>query len=114
MGRVRDEVVSAVLPLLEEGELLEAYTLGIQQESPYHTAVALTSRRLRIASPTGGRNIEFDNLRSIRWSGLWARLNIETAAPRKRIVISVFGREWKDKARALAESARRRIPARRP
>ena len=107
----RDELAETAAALLEPGERLLAFTVGSIGESPFESLVVLTSTRLRLASPAGGNNFEFSNLKRVSWSGLWARLNIEAKSPKKKLVVSVYGGEWKEEAKRLSELAAPMIPS---
>jgi len=107
----KDELAKTAESLLDPGEQLLAFTVGSVGESPLETLVVLTSARIRLASGAGGPNIELSNIKRIAWSGLWARLNIETKSPKKKYVISVYGGEWKAEAKRLGELADTMVPA---
>ena len=107
----RDELAKTAESLLDPGERLLAFTVGSIGESPLESLIILTSARIRLASGAGGPNIELSNIKRISWSGLWARLNIETKSPKRRYVISVYGSEWKNEAKRLSELAGPMLPA---
>jgi len=107
----KDDLAKTAESLLDPGEQLLAFTVGSIGESPLESLVVLTSTRIRLASGAGGPNIELSNIKRIAWSGLWARLNIETKSPKKKYVISVYGGEWKAEAKRLGELADTMVPA---
>ena len=91
--------------LLEPGEQLIAYTAGIFGTSTSQTLVVLTSKQMRVAAAAGGPNLPFSNIKAVSWSSAWARLNIDLKSPRKRLVFSIYGADWKQHAKELAEKA---------
>lgn len=91
--------------LLEPGEQLISYTAGIFGTSTSQTLIVLTSKQIRVAATAGGPNIAFSNIRSVSWASAWARLNIDLKSPRKRLVFSIYGADWKQRAKDLAEKA---------
>jgi len=101
----REELAKTAESLLDAGERLLAFTVGSVGESPLESLVVLTSARIRLASGAGGPNIELKNIKRVAWSGLWARLNIDTKSPKKKYVISVYGSQWKKEAKRLSELA---------
>ena len=104
------EVLDTLKPSLKPGEqVIEAVAGAIAGES-LNTVVALTSERVRVVSSAGGSVIELSNLAGVSWASAWARLNIDLKSPRKRIVLAVFGSEWKTHAKAFAEGAKRLVP----
>ena len=104
------EVLDTLKPSLKPGEqVIEAVAGAIAGES-LNTVVALTSERVRVVSSAGGSVIELSNLAGVSWASAWARLNIDLKSPRKRIVLAVFGSEWKNHAKAFAEAAKRLVP----
>ena len=98
-----DSLRSTITEWLEPGERLLQYTVGGLQGHLTDVIVALTDRYVRLGSPEGGTNIPLGNIDEIRWSGLWARLNISATNPRTKLVISLVGAEWKQRAAQLAE-----------
>jgi hypothetical protein len=104
------EVLEILKPELNPGEqVIEAVAGAIAGES-LNTIVALTSERIRIGPASGGSTIELSSLAGVTWASAWARLNIDLKSPRKRIVLAVFGSEWKNHAKAFAEAAKRLVP----
>jgi len=91
--------------LLEPGEQLISYTAGIFGTSTSQTLVVLTSKQIHVAAAAGGPKIPFSNIRSVSWASAWARLNIDLKSPRKRLVFSIYGGDWKQHAKDLAEKA---------
>ena len=109
---MRDSDVEAlqgdIMGWLEPGEQLFAWTTGTVGASPTGIVVALTSKYLRLGSANGGRNIAHDDIREIRWAGLWARLNIRVASTSEKFIFAVSGRTWKDRAKELASAWKNR------
>jgi hypothetical protein len=104
------EVLDTLKPKLNSGErVIDAVAGAIAGES-LNTIVVLTSERIRVVSSAGGSSIELSNLAGVSWASAWARLNIDLKSPRKRIVLAVFGSEWKTHAKAFAEAAKRSVP----
>ena len=104
------EVLDTLQPNLNPGErVIEAVAGAIAGEA-LNTIVALTSERIRVGPASGGSNIELSNLAGVSWASAWARLNIDLKSPRRRIVLAVFGSEWKTHAKAFAEAAKRLVP----
>jgi hypothetical protein len=101
----REELSKTAESLLEPGESLLEFTIGSIGESGFETLVILTSKRLRLGSATGGESLEFSNIKRLEWSGLWARLNVQVRSPKRKLVLSVYGGEWKEAAKRLAELA---------
>lgn len=100
-------VLELVKPTLDPGESIVEVVAGVSAGESIHTIVALTSKRILVQTPTRHTTIEFSNLAGVSWAATWARLNIDIQSPRKRVVLAVFGSEWKGKARHFAEAARR-------
>ena len=88
---------------LVEGEELFAFTIGSLQNSTFNTIIALTSKFLRLGTVSGGREIAHENIKSIKYSPMWARLNILTSNPRQKFVFSVNGKKWKQQSDLLAQ-----------
>ncbi|MFV2045200.1 MAG: hypothetical protein ACC700_18450 [Anaerolineales bacterium] len=91
---------------LDPGEQLLSWTTGTLGANPFGIVVALTSKYLRLGSTDGGRNIALDDIREIRWSSLWARLNVRVASTNEKMVFAVSGRDMKYRARELASAWR--------
>jgi hypothetical protein len=103
------EVLDTLKPSLNPGErVIEAVAGAIAGEA-LNTVVALTSERIRVGSSSSGSSIELSNLAGVTWASAWARLNIDLKSPRKRIVLAVFGSEWKTHAKSFAEAVRQRM-----
>ena len=100
-------VLELVRPTLDAGESIIEVVAGVAAGESIHTIVALTSKRILVHTPTRLTTIEFSNLAGVSWAATWARLNIDIKSPRKRLVLAVFGSDWKGKARDFAETARR-------
>ncbi|HSB89164.1 MAG TPA: hypothetical protein VLD63_03955 [Anaerolineales bacterium] len=100
------QLLDAIDPRLEPAEQVFELVLGRIGEEMFDSIVALTSRRLMLASPARGSSIQLENIKAIAWSGLWSSLNIDLKQPTKRIVVGVSGPEWKQRARAMAETAK--------
>jgi hypothetical protein len=96
-----------IRPLLASGETIVEVVVGVAAGESIHTIAALTSRRIVVHTPTRETTIEFSNLAGVSWAPTWARLNIDVKLPRKRLVLAVFGSDWKARARDFAEAARR-------
>jgi hypothetical protein len=105
-----ESVLGTVKPALEPGEKLVEIVAGVMAGESLHTIAALTNRRILVHTPTGHMTIDFANLAGVSWAPTWARLNIDTKSPRRRMVLAVFGSDWKGKARGFAEAARRSVP----
>ncbi len=88
---------------LEEGEELFIFTLGDLQNSAFNTIIALTSKYLRLGTVSGGKNITHEDIKYIKYSALWARLNIDTIKPLQRFVFSINGKKWKQQSDQLAK-----------
>jgi hypothetical protein len=102
-------VLDAVKPKLNPGETVVEAVAGAIAGEALHTIVALTSERIRVIAPSGVTAVEFTNLAGVTWAPTWARLNIDLKIPRKRIVLAVFGSEWKGRAKDLADAVKRRV-----
>ncbi len=94
---------SNIEELLEQGEELFIFTLGDLQNSTFKTIIALTSKFLRLGTVSGWQNIAHEDIRSIKYSALWARLNIDTINPRQRFVFSINGMKHKQRSNQLAQ-----------
>ena len=99
-----DALRGDIIGWLEPGEQLVAWTTGTLGANPFGIVVALTSKYLRLGSAEGGRNIDLDDIREVRWAGLWARLNIRIDSTKERLIFAVSGKVWKDRARELASA----------
>ena len=97
--------LSNVESWLDDDEELREFTSGVlvQPATEFDYAIVLTSRHLRAVSICDEMKIELGNIKCIKWSGLWARLNVELKSTRKRMVFAISGREWKKRARILTE-----------
>jgi hypothetical protein len=98
-----DSLKSNVMEWLVEGEELFTFTLGSLENSTFNTIIALTSKYLRLGTVSGGQNIAHINIKLIKYSALWARLNINTINPRQRFVFSINGKKWKQQSDQLAQ-----------
>jgi hypothetical protein len=105
-----EEVQETVRGKLSPGEqLIEAVAGPIAGEA-FNSIVALTSNGVRVITPSGGSAFAYSDVGGVSWAAAWARLNVDLRSPRKRIVLAVFGTEWKVRAKNLAEAAKTRIP----
>ncbi len=104
MAKLTPETVrSTVTGWLEPGERLLQYTVGGLQGPLSDGVVALTDRNIRIGSPTAHTAIPLRKVEEVSWSALWARLNISTTTPQGKLVISLVGTQWKQRAAQLAD-----------
>ncbi len=106
-SRKEREVRQALEARLDPGEELLAYTRGIS----YH--IGLTAKRL-IYLPLkwwgwGGKpsgkvfSIRRESIKSLEWSGLWARMRI--GLPQDKMEIRFQGSRWKKRAKELVNLA---------
>ena len=109
------------MPTLQEAQELAKRKLGPGEQlldvvagpiagEAFNSIVALTTTHLRIIIPSGGSAFELSSISTISWAPAWARLNIDLKSPRRRLVLAVFGSEWKTRAKALADAAKPHIP----
>src|SRR5689334_16994323 len=102
---------------LNQGERLLAFTSSEKSLfSARRPVVALTDQRLILVSAKSGLpadgvfSISRENIKDIKWSGAWARLNIWTKVPSEKIELIVYGRTWKRRAGELANLAKQVSP----
>jgi hypothetical protein len=90
---------------LESDEELEEFTSGylVEPAAEYDYAIVLTSQYLRVVSVSDEMKFKSSDINHIRWTGLWARLNVSVGPTEKRLVFAISGREWKKKAKSLAK-----------
>jgi len=87
---------------LEPQENLCGFTIGRHRHS-VNIVLILTHKYLRLASVEGGKNIPLSEIRQIEWLGLQSRLKVKMAAPESTVVFTIWGKEWKARAKALVE-----------
>jgi hypothetical protein len=89
---------------LDQDEELVSVTCGdlVQPATEFCYAIVLTSKHLRAVSILDEMKLELADVKYIKWSGLWARLNIQRKTATHRLVFAISGRRWKRKARTLA------------
>ena len=102
-----EEVLDTIKPNLKSGEHVVGAVVGAVAGEAFHTVLALTSQRVMVLRGGSASILELSNLASVSWAPAWARLNIDLKVPRKRMVVAVFGSEWKLKAKEFAEAAKR-------
>lgn len=101
---------------LSDGEELLAYTSSDIVSVARKPLVGLTPERIIWVSSEQGApsdgvfDIRRDNIKSVKWSGLWARLKIRGKSPRHIMEFSVRGRIWKKRAQELARLAMQASP----
>lgn len=89
---------------IEPGEKIEVFTIGYMQNgwSKIDVILALTDKYIRIGSAYGGRNIPRDEIQKVTWSDSLAQLRIFTNFSPSPLVISIFGKDWKERAKQFA------------
>jgi hypothetical protein len=88
---------------LEPQEKLYEFTIGHYRGMSSGIMLVLTSKYLRLASMEGGRNFPLHEIQNIEWAGLWARIKIYTVTSGQPLIFLVWGKEWKKRAKKIAE-----------
>ncbi len=88
---------------IEPEEKIEGFTIGYIRSgwARIEVVVALTSKYIRIGSMHGGKNISWEEIQRVEWSDSLAQLQIFTRFSSSPLVISVFGKAWKERAKQL-------------